>query len=253
MISFVNVVKRFGDTVAVDDVSCNFPAAQTHVLLGSSGCGKTTLLRLILGLSMPDKGWVRIDDQPMSDLTRDQFIARMGYLVQEGGLFPHLTAGANVELAAKSQNWPADRIAHRVDELADLVGLEKKQMDRYPAELSGGQKQRVGLMRALMLDPPILLLDEPLGKLDPLIRDDLQSQLKRLFEELRKTVVFVTHDIREAAILGTTITLMAEGRIVQHGSFEDLTQRPASDFVTDFLNAQELPPQIREMMRASLT
>ncbi len=251
MISFENVTKRYGNAVAVDGITCEFPAGQTHVLLGSSGCGKTTLLRLILGLIAPDVGWVRVDGEPMSSLTRTQLIAQMGYMVQEGGLFPHLTAEQNVALAAESQSWSKDRIRERLDELARLVDLRDHIISKYPNELSGGQRQRIGLMRALMLDPPVLLLDEPLGKLDPLVRDDLQGQLKKVFDELNKTVVLVTHDIREAAILGATITLMTEGRIVQHGSFEDLATRPASDFVTEFLRAQELPVHLQDFFRAT--
>lgn len=246
MINFENVSKRYGSIVAVDNVSCEFASGQTHVLLGSSGCGKTTLLRLVLGLIPPDKGWVRVDGRAMSSLTRDELVAEMGYVVQEGGLFPHLTAEQNVSLAAEAQAWPADRIASRVAELVSLVGFDESIMDKFPVELSGGQRQRVSLMRALMLDPPILLLDEPLGSLDPLVRDDLQQQLKDIFRKLHKTVMLVTHDIREAAILGETITLMTDGRIVQHGSFQDLATRPSCDFVTAFLQAQELPTHLQE-------
>jgi len=246
MISFEGVSKRYGSIVAVDNVSHRFARGQTHVLLGSSGCGKTTLLRLVLGLIPPDEGWVRVDGRAMSSLSRDELVAEMGYVVQEGGLFPHLTAQQNVSLAAEAQAWPREKITSRIDELVHLVGFGTSIMQKYPVELSGGQRQRVSLMRALMLDPPILLLDEPLGSLDPLVRDDLQQQLKRIFKKLQKTVMIVTHDIREAAILGETITLMTEGHIVQHGSFHDLATRPASEFVTAFLQAQDLPPNLRE-------
>ena len=246
MISFEGVTKRYNSIVAVDDISCVFEGGKTHVLLGSSGCGKTTLLRLILGLIPPDKGWVRIDDRAMSSLTKDELVAEMGYVVQEGGLFPHLTAQQNVALAAEAQVWPKERIANRIAELVSLVGFDESIMGKFPVELSGGQRQRVSLMRALMLDPPILLLDEPLGSLDPLVRDDLQQQLKDIFRKLQKTVMVVTHDIREAAILGETITLMTEGRIVQHGSFHDLATNPSSEFVTAFIQAQELPTHLQE-------
>ena len=167
-------------------------------------------------------------------------------MVQEGGLFPHLTAQQNVALAAEAQAWPAERIANRIAELVSLVGFDESIMGKFPVELSGGQRQRVSLMRALMLDPPILLLDEPLGSLDPLVRDDLQQQLKDIFRKLQKTVMVVTHDIREAAILGETITLMTDGRIVQHGSFHDLATNPSSEFVTAFIQAQELPTHLQE-------
>lgn len=245
MINFENVTKRYDSIVAVNDVSCEFARGQTHILLGSSGCGKTTLLRLVLGLIPPDEGWVRVDGRAMSSLTRVELIAEMGYVVQEGGLFPHLTARQNVSLAAEAQVWPAMRVADRIAELVGLVGFDDSIMSKFPVELSGGQRQRVSLMRALMLNPPILLLDEPLGSLDPLVRDDLQQQLREIFKQLQKTVMVVTHDIREAAVLGDTVTLMTEGCIVQHGSFHDLATNPASDFVTAFLRAQELPSHLR--------
>ncbi len=245
MINFENVTKRYDSIVAVNDVSCEFARGQTHVLLGSSGCGKPTLLRLVLGLIPPDEGWVRVDGRAMSSLTRVELIAEMGYVVQEGGLFPHLTARQNVSLAAEAQVWPAMRVADRIAELVGLVGFDDSIMSKFPVELSGGQRQRVSLMRALMLNPPILLLDEPLGSLDPLVRDDLQQQLREIFKQLKKTVMVVTHDIREAAVLGDTVTLMTEGCIVQHGSFNDLATNPASDFVTAFLRAQELPSHLR--------
>ena len=245
MINFENVTKRYDSIVAVNDVSCEFARGQTHILLGSSGCGKTTLLRLVLGLIPPDEGWVRVDGRAMSSLTRVELIVEMGYVVQEGGLFPHLTARQNVSLAAEAQVWPAMRVADRIAELVGLVGFDDSIMSKFPVELSGGQRQRVSLMRALMLNPPILLLDEPLGSLDPLVRDDLQQQLREIFKQLQKTVMVVTHDIREAAVLGDTVTLMTEGCIVQHGSFHDLATNPASDFVTAFLRAQELPSHLR--------
>ena len=245
MIRFENVTKRYGLATAVDDFSCRYEKGQTHILLGSSGCGKTTLLRLVLGMIAPDTGWVIVDDRPMSDLTRVELVSKMGYVVQEGGLFPHLTAKENVAIAAEAQRWSNDRINTRIKELVRLVDFDDSLMRKFPAEMSGGQRQRVGLMRALMLDPPILLLDEPLGSLDPLVRDDLQRELRDVFMALRKTVLLVTHDIREAAILGDSITLMTDGRLVQHGEFADLTTRPAAPFVTAFLKAQKLPDHLQ--------
>jgi osmoprotectant transport system ATP-binding protein len=239
MIQIEDVSKSFGDTVAIDHVSAAFEAGRTHVLLGSSGCGKSTLLRLILGQILPDRGLVRIDGRVMEPVTRRDLLEKMGYVVQEGGLYPHLTAYRNVSLAAESRGWGEDRIRTRVGELADLVGFDDAVLQLFPSQLSGGQRQRVSLMRSLMLDPPILLLDEPLGSLDPIVRADLQVQLRDIFVRLGKTVVLVTHDIREAAIFGHTITLMTEGRIVQRGSFADLSRRPASSFVTAFLEAQK--------------
>ena len=233
------MTKAFGPTVAVDKVSLDFERGRTHVLLGSSGCGKSTLLRLILGLIAPDSGTIRVDGREMEPAARADLLEKMGYVVQEGGLFPHLTAYRNVSLAAESRGWGEERIGTRIDELAALVGFDEAILRLYPVELSGGQRQRVSLMRALILDPPILLLDEPLGSLDPIVRADLQTQLREIFTPMGKTVVLVTHDIREAAFFGHTITLMTEGRVVQRGSFADLARQPAAPFVTAFLNAQK--------------
>jgi osmoprotectant transport system ATP-binding protein len=234
------VTKRFGEVVALDRVSIEVVAGATHVLLGSSGSGKSTVLRLILGLTAPDDGTVVVDGAVVTASTRAALVRRMGYMVQDGGLYPHLAASQNVALGAVAQQWSRARIDARVAELADLASFDAAMLRRYPRELSGGERQRVGLMRALMLDPPILLLDEPLGALDPIVRAELQVQLGRLFATLGKTVVLVTHDIREAALLGSTITLMTEGRTVQQGTFADLAEHPATPFVTQFLTAQTL-------------
>jgi osmoprotectant transport system ATP-binding protein len=165
----------------------------------------------------------------------------MGYVVQEGGLYPHLTAYQNVALAAEPPGWARERVRARVDRLAEMVGLDAATLRLYPGELSGGQRQRVGLMRALVLDPPLLLLDEPLAALDPIVRAELQAQLGRLFGGLGKTVLLVTHDIREAQVLGDTVRLLRAGRVVQHGRFADLAARPAAPFVTEFVRAQTVP------------
>ena len=240
MIALRDVTKRFGATVALDSVSLDVPPGATHVLLGSSGSGKSTVLRLILGLAAPDAGTVAVDGVVVDAHSRDRLVARMGYVVQDGGLYPHLTAVDNVTLAAAAHGWPRARVDARVAELAGMAGLDAATLGRYPRELSGGQRQRVGLMRALMLDPPVLLLDEPLGALDPIVRAELQDQLGTLFAALAKTVVLVTHDIREAARLGRTITLMTAGRVVQQGTFADLVERPEVPFVRQFLTAQTL-------------
>ena len=248
MIQLEGVTKAFGEKVAIDDLSTRFERGRTHVLLGSSGCGKSTILRLILGLLTPERGVVRVDGQPVEAGSRRALLKKMGYVVQEGGLYPHLTARRNVTLAAEAQKWSAERVEPRVEELARLVGLDDAMLRRHPDELSGGQRQRVSLMRALLLDPPILLLDEPLGSLDPIVRADLQQQLKEIFTPMGKTVILVTHDIGEAAFFGHSITLMTAGRIVQQGTFADLTQKPATDFVTTFLMAQKPPPAMREYL-----
>jgi osmoprotectant transport system ATP-binding protein len=207
-------------------------------LIGPSGCGKSTLLRLVIGLISPDEGEIRIGSTLLEPATRRRLRLRMGYVIQEGGLFPHLTARENVALAANDLGWEPDRIEARIQELLELTGIDPPLLDRYPSQLSGGQRQRIGLMRALLLDPNVLLLDEPLGALDPMIRSRLQEDLRRLFARLRKTVLFVTHDMGEASYLGEEIALMRAGRIVQRGTLADLLERPADPFVTEFIRAQ---------------
>src|SRR5205823_11535485 len=221
MIVLRHVTKRFGDRVALDDISLTVEPGRTHVLLGSSGAGKSTILKIVLGLLKPDAGDVSVD----TDRGEGGPMAHIGYVVQAGALYPHLTAARNVTLPARAAGWSRQRQAARLQALATLVELEPELMRRYPHQLSGGQRQRVGLMRALMLDPPVLLLDEPLGALDPISRAELQVQLTRVFRELRKTVVLVTHDVREAFVLGSTITLLNRGRVVQQGTFVDLVHR----------------------------
>ena len=240
MITLRDVTKRIGGALALDRVSIEVAAGTTHVLLGSSGAGKSTVLRLILGLTLADEGAVIVDKATVDASTRATLVRHMGYVVQDGGLYPHMTAAQNVSLAAEARGWPRSRIDARLGALAEMTGIDGDMLGRLPRELSGGQRQRVGLMRALMLDPPMLLLDEPLGELDPIVRAELQAQLVPLFASLGKTVVLVTHDLREAALFGSAITLMHAGRIVQQGTIADLTERPATPFVAEFLNAQSL-------------
>jgi len=246
VIALRDVTKRFGDHQALDGVSLTVPSHTTHVLLGGSGSGKSTVLRLVLGLLAPDAGEIAVDGAPVGPATRAEIQRRIGYVVQEGALYPHLTAARNVGLPARARGWPAATIEARVDELARIVDFRRPLLGRYPAELSGGQRQRVSLMRALVLDPPVLLLDEPLGALDPITRTELQGELVRMFRELGKTVLLVTHDVREAFVFGATITLLDAGRVVQQGTFDDLARRPAAPLVTEFLRAQALPPDMAE-------
>jgi osmoprotectant transport system ATP-binding protein len=199
---------------------------------------KSTVLRLIAGLLEPTSGAIEMEGELVNAASIQRLRRRIGYVIQDGGLFPHLTARENVTLMARHLGNPAAEIANRLDELCALTRLPAEHLARYPAELSGGQKQRVGLMRALMLKPDALLLDEPLGALDPLVRAALQRDLREIFEQLRQTIVLVTHDMAEAAYLGHRLVLMERGRVVQEGAFEELRDRPASGFVREFINAQ---------------
>lgn len=241
MIEVTGVSKTFGDLQALREVDLSVQAKQTTVLIGPSGCGKSTLIRLMVGLIWPDDGTVTYGGQILTPANVLSLRQKMGYVIQEGGLFPHLTARRNVALMAKYLGWTEDRIDSRIETLATLTHFPADGLDRFPGELSGGQQQRVGLMRALMLDPDVLLLDEPLGALDPMIRADLQSDLRSIFQTLGKTVVMVTHDMGEAGFFGDQIVLMREGEIVQIGSLKKLMQNPAHEFVTHFIHAQRSP------------
>jgi osmoprotectant transport system ATP-binding protein len=235
LVELTGVGKRFGNAIAVTPTDLSFERGKTTVLIGPSGCGKSTLLRLIIGLIRPDSGTFRFNGEAVAPGGLEEFRRRVGYVIQEGGLFPHLTARDNVLLLARHLRRPDDV---KLDELCALTRFEPQLLDRFPAELSGGQRQRVSLMRALALSPELLLLDEPLGALDPLVRASLQRDLKEIFAELGQTAILVTHDLAEAAYLGDTIVLMNGGRVVQIGTLRELQQSPADDFVTEFINAQ---------------
>jgi osmoprotectant transport system ATP-binding protein len=232
--------KSYDGAVALDLDHLVVDAHATLALIGPSGCGKSTLLRLVVGLLEPDDGLVSIAGTRMEPAHRRNLQLRMGYVIQEGGLFPHLTAGENISLVARDIRLPRETIAARIDELLELTQIPRGFLARYPTQLSGGQRQRVALMRALMLDPQVLLLDEPLTALDPMIRSDLQRDLRRVFEQLRKTVLFVTHDMAEAAYIADEMALMRAGKIVQRGSLKDLIGKPTDPFVTEFIRAQRL-------------
>ncbi len=235
------ISKSFGSHQVLRDFSHTFLNGKTHILLGSSGCGKSTLLKIILNQLAPDTGDVWVGDLSWQSLSQQKRSSIFGYVLQSAALFPHLTAWQNVALAGFAPKMRKAKMDERVRELASLVQLSEEHLSKYPFLLSGGQQQRVGLMRALFLDPPILLMDEPLAALDPIIRSELQFELQSIFKNLKKTVIFVTHDLREAALLGDDIVLMECGRIAQTGSFEDLTERPASVFVKNFISAQATP------------
>src|SRR5216684_4069761 len=232
LVQLVGVSKTFGDAAAVHAVDLSVERGKTTVLIGPSGCGKSTLLRLIIGLLGPDSGEIQFDGTPLRPDKIDIVRHRAGYVIQEGGLFPHLTARGNILLMARHLHRPENEMRARLSELRALTRFPENLLDRYPLELSGGQRQRVSLMRALMLSPELLLLDEPL------VRAALQKDLKEIFARLRQTALLVTHDLAEAAYLGDEIVLMNEGRIVQQGSLSDLRDKPTSNFVSEFINAQ---------------
>ena len=238
MFELRQVSKRYGPTVALDALDLSIAGGTTTALIGPSGAGKSSALRMLLGLEWPDSGEVRFDGEPLRRETLLEQRRRIGYVIQEGGLFPHLTAAGNAALLARTLGWQRDRIDARLRELAELCQLPFDMLWHYPAELSGGQRQRVGLIRALMLDPQVLLLDEPLGALDPIVRHELQTQMRELFDQLDKTVVLVTHDVAEAAWLGDTLVLMRRGRVLQQGSARELLEAPTDPFVHEFMTAQ---------------
>ena len=240
--ALVHATRAFGATRAVDDVSVAFARGQTSILIGSSGSGKSTLLRMLVGLEWPTAGEVLCDGEP---LRRDALLdvrRRVGYVIQDGGLFPHLTVLGNLALLPRHLGWKQSRVLERARELAALAHLHEELLTRFPAELSGGQRQRVALMRALMLDPPTLLLDEPLGALDPLVRHGLQDELREIFRSLGKTVIMVTHDLAEAAFFSDRLILMRRGRVLQDGSLDDFRREPADPFVREFLAAHRSLP-----------
>jgi osmoprotectant transport system ATP-binding protein len=239
VIEFRSVEKRFDDgTVAVDDFTLEIPSHQTTVLVGSSGCGKTTLLRMVNRMVDPSGGSVRIDGVDVATTEPVKLRRGIGYVMQNSGLMPHRTVIDNIATVPRL-NGASRRDAHsRAVELMDTVGLDRSMANRYPAQLSGGQQQRVGVARGLAVDPNILLMDEPFGAVDPIVRAELQQELLRLQRELGKTVVFVTHDIDEAFLLGDQVVILEKGaRIAQVGSPAQIVANPASDFVASFIGA----------------
>jgi osmoprotectant transport system ATP-binding protein len=239
------VTRRYGPVgtaAALSALDLEFADGSVTAVIGSSGSGKSTLLRLLLGLEQPDAGTVSVDDRPLTRQPLQALRRRIGYVIQDGGLFPHLSVRGNLALLPRELGWSAARIDARAAELCERVALPPELLRRAPDALSGGQRQRVALMRALMADPPALLLDEPLGALDPIVRHELQDELRRMFASLGKTVILVTHDLAEAAFLAPRLVLLHDGRVAQDGRFTDLQQCPASDFVARFLAAQRRLP-----------
>ena len=249
MIRLRQLSKRFSgqEEPAVDALDLDVPDGEIVVLVGPSGCGKTTTLRLINRLIEPSGGTIEIDGEDVTDTDPDGLRRRIGYVIQQVGLFPHQTIGTNIATVPQMLGWESERIAERVDELLSLVGMEPGQYrDRYPRELSGGQSQRVGVARAMAADPPVLLMDEPFGAIDPITRERLQDEFLRLQREVQKTVVFVTHDIDEAVKVGNRICLLRQGgRIAQVDTPERLLTAPADEFVADFIGSGALVRGLR--------
>ncbi len=239
MIDLHELRKTYDGRIVVDGVSLSIPQASFTVLVGPSGCGKSTTLRMINGLITPDSGRVEIGGRDIADLDEQTLRRGIGYAIQAVGLFPHWTVAQNIATVPRLLGWPEAKIAARVDELLHLLDLPP---ERYaharPSVLSGGQQQRVGVARALAADPPLLLMDEPFGALDPLTRRDLQAALKRIAQATGKTVVFVTHDIDEALLLADRIVIMERGRLAQAGTPIEILQRPASTFIADFVGGE---------------
>jgi osmoprotectant transport system ATP-binding protein len=247
MLVLEHISKAFDGKPVLTDVSLVIPQGATRALIGSSGSGKTTLLRITLRLIEPDQGSVKINDRPVSAYGPEAWADQIGYVPQDGGLFPHLTAEQNVALVPRLRRWAPQRLATRMAELLQLVALDAPLLQRFPHELSGGQKQRVAIMRAAMLDPAVMLLDEPMAALDPVIRSALQQDLKGIFQRLGKTVLIVTHDLGEAVFLAEAVTLLHAGRVLQTGRYRDLVLTPADPFVTAFINAQRTLPDLAEL------
>ncbi|MGG4034317.1 betaine/proline/choline family ABC transporter ATP-binding protein [Paenibacillus cisolokensis] len=244
MIVMNNVNKVYEDGFhALKNINLEMKKGEITVLIGPSGCGKSTTMKLINRLISPSSGEVLINGRNVNEIDPVKLRRNIGYVIQSIGLFPHMTIGRNVGIVPRLKKWDADKINRRIDELMRLVGLPPETYrDRYPSELSGGQQQRIGVIRALAADPDIILMDEPFSALDPISREQLQDELIRLQQELRKTIVFVTHDMDEALKIADTIVLMKEGQIVQTGTPETILRHPANDFVRTFIGEKRLMP-----------
>ncbi|WP_148864042.1 ABC transporter ATP-binding protein [Marinobacter fonticola] len=240
MIELKNVTRRFGDIVAVDRIDLTIETGEVCVLVGSSGCGKSTTLRMINRLLPHSAGEILVDGEDITGMDLQKLRLNMGYVIQGTGLFPHWTVARNIALVPQLLKWPKERIDERVNELLSLLELDPATYgNKYPQQLSGGQAQRVGVARALAADPNILLMDEPFGALDAITRENLQLEMLRIQRQVRKTTVFVTHDIDEALKLATRIAVMDQGRIIQHDTPENILRRPASDFVENLVGKQD--------------
>lgn len=238
MIRIENVEKSFASTKVLSNLNFEVATASSVALVGLSGSGKTTILKLLCGLHSADSGSIFIQGNLLTASNILQIRRSLGYVIQDGGLFPHLNARQNLELVGLEAGMSHEEIQSRLTTLSEMTRIATPLLDRYPKELSGGQRQRIGIMRALMLDPPILLLDEPFGALDPITKKSLQHDLRRLFSEMKKTVVLVTHDLFEANYMTDSILLLNKGQIEQRGKLRDFIQQPASEFVKLFVGSQ---------------
>ncbi len=245
MLELKNLTKVFGSrsegTVAVDNVNLKVNKGEFVVLIGPSGCGKTTTLKMINRLVEPTSGDILINGESTNEVNHVQLRREIGYVIQSIGLFPHLTIAANVEIVPKLKKWDKERRRARTYELLKMVGLDPEvYANRYPPELSGGEQQRIGVLRALAVEPDLILMDEPFGALDPITREQLQVEIKQLQRDLNKTIVFVTHDMDEALQLADTVVLMKDGQIVQQASPAEMIAHPANDFVREFIGEERL-------------
>lgn len=250
MIELKNVTRRFGDAVAVDHINLTVETGEVCVLVGSSGCGKSTTLRMINRLLPLSGGEILVDGEDITTVNPEQLRLNMGYVIQGTGLFPHWTVARNIAMVPQLLKWPQQQIDARVHELLTLLELEPATYaDKYPQQLSGGQAQRVGVARALAANPNILLMDEPFGALDAITRENLQREMLRIQSQVRKTTVFVTHDIDEALKLATRIAVMDQGRIIQHDTPENILRRPASEFVENLVGKQDRGLKLMSLRR----
>ncbi len=237
MISVQNLRKVFSpNIVAVDDISFSLKEGETLCLIGTSGCGKTTTLKMLNRILEPSSGEIHLLGKNILEQDRIEVRRRIGYVIQRGGLFPHWTVAQNISLVPRLLKWSPEKIKSRVEEMLNLVDLSPVEyIDRYPAQLSGGQQQRIGIARALAADPPVVLFDEPFSALDPITRKQIQEEFLALKKKVHKTSVFVTHDVREAFLLGDKILLMKQGKMEQYGTPEELQNSPANEFVRNFI------------------
>ena len=249
MIEIDSVEKSYAGKRVLGPLSLTIPDAALCVLVGPSGCGKSTTLKMINALIVPDAGSIRVNGKPVESRAPEELRRGIGYVIQSGGLFPHWRVRDNIATVPRLLRWDEARIAKRVDELADLVAIDRGLLDRYPHQLSGGQQQRVGVARALAADPSIILMDEPFGALDPVTRIGLRQELARLHRDTGKTIVLVTHDMDEALALGTTIVVMRKGEIAQSGTPAEILAAPRSDFVRDFVGGADAAMKLLEFRK----